>query len=185
MTDGDQEGNTSRIFEFDVLALFGALDERRVATGLSWSQVAREMWDQSADLNLRRADHPISPSTITGMAKRDNTTCQHALFMLRWLGRTPESFLSVATRQVAGSALPEAGPDRRLRWDLTSLYEALDAHRRDEALTWQQLARQLRCTTNQLTGIRVARYAITMRLAMRIVQWLGRPAADFIHAAEW
>ena len=30
-----------------------------------------------------------------------------------------------------------------------------------------------------------ARYAIGMGLAMRIVQWLDRPAADFIYAAGW
>lgn len=47
------------------------------------------------------------------------------------------------------------------------------------------LATQLRCTDHQLTGIRTARYAIGMRLAMRIVQWLARPASAFIDAAEW
>lgn len=36
-----------------------------------------------------------------------------------------------------------------------------------------------------LTGLRTARFAISMRLAMRIAQWLERPAADFIYAARW
>jgi hypothetical protein len=52
-------------------------------------------------------------------------------------------------------------------------------------MTWPELARELRCTPSQLTGIRTARFAIGMTLAMRIVGWLGRPAADFIDAAEW
>jgi hypothetical protein len=30
-----------------------------------------------------------------------------------------------------------------------------------------------------------ARFATGMDLAMRIVQWLGRPAADFVYAATW
>ena len=41
------------------------------------------------------------------------------------------------------------------------------------------------CSENQLTGIRTARYAIGMKLAMRIVQWLERPASAFVYAAEW
>jgi hypothetical protein len=35
-----------------------------------------------------------------------------------------------------------------------------------------------------LTGIRTARFAIGMNLAMRIVQWLEQPAAAFIYAAK-
>ena len=143
------------------------------------------MWDQSALLNERRQDHPISPSTLTGIAKRGDCTCQHALFILRWLGRTPESFLTMPPAPRHDAILPSAGPDQRLRWDLGAVYDALDQHRRERDLTWKELARKLRCTDNQLRGIRTARYAIAMRLMMRIVQWLERPAATFIHAARW
>ncbi|HVB04974.1 MAG TPA: hypothetical protein VNF07_01835 [Acidimicrobiales bacterium] len=44
--------------------------------------------------------------------------------MLRWLGRSPESFLLRGTGRRRGG-LPPAGPDRRLRWNLAHLYEAL------------------------------------------------------------
>ena len=37
----------------------------------------------------------------------------------------------------------------------------------------------------QLTGLKTARYATGMVLAMRITQWVGRPAADFIYMARW
>jgi hypothetical protein len=47
------------------------------------------------------------------------------------------------------------------------------------------LAALLGCTPSQLTGIKRARFAIGMRLAMRITQWIGRPAAEFIDAAHW
>ena len=150
---------------------------------MSWQGVADEIWNQSAALKARRHDHPISPATIRGMAARGNTSCQHALFMLRWLDRSPESFLPSEVNPT--SALPSAGPDRRLRWDLGRLYAALDGRRREERMTWPELARELRRTPSQLTGIRTARFAIGMQLAMRIVGWLGRPAADFIYAAEW
>ena len=87
-----------------------------------------------------------------------------------------------------GWARPEAlpaGPNRRLRWDLQALYEALDARRRERLLTWEELAREIRCSTNQLTGIRTARYAIGMKLAMRIVLWLEQPASTFVYPADW
>jgi hypothetical protein len=171
--------------DFDVAALFAALDAQRQARALTWRGVADEIWHLSAALNASRGDHPISPATITGMAERMDTTCQHALFMLRWLGRAPESFTNWPAAEAANTALPVAGPDRRLRWNLKKLYEALDAQRRLRALTWLQLSEELGCSANQLTGIRTARFAISMVLAMRIVQWLERPARDFIYAAVW
>jgi hypothetical protein len=118
------------------------------------------------------------------MNARGTTTCQHALFMLRWLGAAPEDFVPGVSVEDT-HALPDPGPQFRLRWSLERLYEALDQHRRNRGLTWREAAVEIRCTPNQLTGIRTARYAIEMRLAMRTVGWLGRPAADFIYAAEW
>jgi hypothetical protein len=171
--------------DFDALAMFAAIDARRAERGLSWRQVADEVWDQSARLNQWRRDHPISPSTITGIAKRGDCTCQHALFLLRWLGRAPESFIAVPRAVAGDTSLPSAGPDRRPRWSLAKLYEALNSRRQERQLTWKALARELRCSESQLTGIRTARFAIGMTLAMRIVQWLEHPAASFIDAARW
>jgi hypothetical protein len=167
---------------FDATALYDAMEAQRIDRGLSWRQVADQLWAQSSLLNRKRNDHPISPGTLTGIARRRDCTCQHALFILRWLERSPESFAGRAERRFA---LPPAGPDRRLRWDLSSLYTALDARRREQHLSWAQLASQLRCSQHQLTGIRTARYAIGMRLAMSIVQWLDQPASTFICAAKW
>ena len=170
---------------FDAKALYEAIEAQRIQRGLSWRQVADEIWNQSAELNQRRRDHPISVPTLTGIVRRGDCTCQHALFVLRWLERTPESFLSPSPNDTSDMALPSAGPDERLRWNLPALYDALNARRVERQLTWQELARLLRCTANQLMGIRKARFAIRMTLAMRIVQWLEQPAARFIDAAAW
>jgi hypothetical protein len=124
---------------FDNPALYAALDQKRTALGLSWQRVADQMWEQSAALNGRRRDHPISPSALTN----------------------------------------------RLRWALKLLYVALDEKRRQEGLTWVALAAALGCSPGQLTGLRTAKYATSMDLAMRITQWLGRPAADFVYPAAW
>jgi hypothetical protein len=103
--------------DFDPQSLFDALDRQRQERGLSWTGVARELWSMSAELNaLRPSDHPLAPVTITNVARNGDTSCQHALFFLRWLGRTPESFMPDA--ECADVPLPEAGPDRRLRWHL-------------------------------------------------------------------
>ena len=170
--------------DFDAVALFEAMDAQRSARGLSWREVANEIWELSAVLNERRRDHPISASTLTGIVKRRDCTCQHALFVLRWLGSAPEQFVS-GIRRNGDDALPLVGPDRRLRWNLKVLYDALNARRIQQELSWPEVAEELRCTANQLTGIRTARFAIGMTLAMRIVRWLDRPAATFIYAAEW
>jgi TfoX N-terminal domain len=173
------------VAEFDAGALWRALDAQRRTGGLSWTGVATEMWELSAELNGRRHDHPISASTMANMSKRGDVGCQHALFMLRWLGHPPDRFLRANGARVVEEPLPAAGPDRRLRWDLKRLYAALDAERRERQLTWVNLAQELRCTPSQLTGIRTARFGMSMSVAMRVVQWLGRPAADFVYAAEW
>lgn len=101
----------SSILPFDGTALYRALDARRTELGLSWSGVADQIWDLSFELNYRRSDHPISPATLTKMAEKPGTSCQHAVFMLRWLGRTPESFL-----RGANSDDERFAP---LRWDRT------------------------------------------------------------------
>ncbi len=178
-----QAPKSSRILEFDATALFAAMDAQRLARGMSWQRVADQIWELSSVLNDRRHDHPIAPATITHMRKGGDTSCQHALFFLRWLGRSPESFLDGGDAK--GSPLPRVGRDRRLRWDLKLTYEALDARRRQEKMTWQQLALVLRCTPSQMTGLKRARYATSMRLAMRITQWLEAPAADFVYSATW
>jgi len=169
---------------FDAVALYEALDERRRARGLSWAGAAKELWDLSAELNARRGDHPISAPVLANLGERGATSCQHALFMLRWLERTPESFLAGGSPD-DGARLPSAGLDERPRWNLLALYEALDDVRREKGLTWVETATQIGCHTSQLTGLRTVKFAINMDLAMRCVQWLGRTASDFIYAANW
>jgi hypothetical protein len=135
-------------------------------------------------LNTRRNDHPISPATISKLAGRRGISCQHALFLLRWLGVPPETFIAMPQPGTA-IPLPLADEGHRLRWNLGKLYGALNVARTARRATWQQAADRLHCTPSQLTGLRVAKFATGMRLAMRITQALRRPAADFVYLAEW
>jgi transcriptional regulator with XRE-family HTH domain len=67
---------------------------------------------------------------------------------------------------------------------LNQLHAALNEERRVRGLTWAELAHELNCTPGRLTNLRTARLA-DMDLAMRVTQWLGQPAAAFIHPAQW
>jgi transcriptional regulator with XRE-family HTH domain len=64
------------------------------------------------------------------------------------------------------------------------LHAALNERRRQRQLTWAELAAELGCTSSRLTNLRTARLA-DMDLTMRITQWLGQPAALFVHPAQW
>lgn len=171
--------------QFDLQAFFVAVDKRRRAQQLSWPALAAVIWEQSRILNQQRDDHPISPATIRKLAEGRGLSCQHALFLLRWLDVPPESFIASPQPGTTGIRLPPADETHRLRWDLRRLYAALNAARIAREATWRQAAARLHCTPSQLTGLRAAKFATSMRLAMQITQALRRPAAHFVYAAEW
>lgn len=179
------EGYLPSVHGFNHQAFFDAVDGRRREQQLSWPALARAIWEQSNVLNSRRDDHPISPETIRKMGERGGVSCQHALFLLRWLGVPPEAFIAEPAPGTAGIALPTADESQRLRWNLGKLYASLNQARKARGATWQQAAGRLHCTPSQLTGLRTAKFATGMTLAMRITQALCRPAADFVYAANW
>ena len=94
---------------FDCGALFSALDARRRDRGLDWTALTGELWQQSSELNAQRTDHPLCGGAVSRLATRGATSCQYALFMLRWLQRAPEDFLTGPVVDVGDVTLPEAG----------------------------------------------------------------------------
>ena len=79
---------------FDFAAFFAAFDAKRRDCGLGWYEFADELWQQSWELNAQRMDHPLCGGAVSRLGARGATSCQYALFMLRWLGQAPEEFLS-------------------------------------------------------------------------------------------
>ena len=169
---------------FDCASFFAALDDQRRSRDLDWNQVADELYGQSSTLNAQLMDQAICPGAVVRVNRRGTISCQYAMSMLRWLDRAPEEFLTGPAVDVGDVRLPKAGPDSRLRWNLNELYIELNHERVERGLTWAELAHILDCTPSRLTNLRTARLA-DMDLAMRITQWLGRPAAAFIHPAGW
>ncbi len=169
---------------FDGGALVAEVDVRRAELGFTWSDVAVGLTRQSAVLRAEIDDHDVCAGALVRTVKRGSMSCQYALMLLQWLGRAPEEFLVGDRVQVGDVRLPTVGTEARMRWDLPLLYAAANELREERGLTWTALAAELGCTPNRLTNLRTARQA-DMDLTMRLTQWLGRPAAAFVHAATW
>jgi transcriptional regulator with XRE-family HTH domain len=69
-------------WRFDARALYAALDTKRRAHGMSWQQVAEETG--------------VSASTLTRTKQGGRLEVDGTLAMVRWLGRTVESFTYAA-----------------------------------------------------------------------------------------
>jgi hypothetical protein len=177
-------GRMATLAAFDGSALIAALEAERAAHELGWPALADALYDQSAHLNADLGDHAMCSGALVRTARRGTMSCQYALILLRWIHRAPEDFLTGPVVDVGDVRLPEAGVDSRLRWDLGELHTALNEQRRERGLTWSELAAELDCTPSRLTNLRTARLA-DMGLAMRVTQWLGQPAARFVHPARW
>lgn len=115
---------------------------------------------------------------------RGASSCQYALFLFRWLDRPPEDFVPRSNVDPEHITLPRTDADHRLRWNLRELHAALNNERRDRGMTWAELAGELGCTPSRLTNLKGAKLA-DLALVMTITPWLGRPATEFIHPADW
>jgi hypothetical protein len=167
------------LLRFDMLALCKALDEARLERSLSWVELAAEINRPFA----YTTSIPINVATIRRIAKKQAVTSAVALQVLRWLDRTPESFLvGHEIKPQSGEALPEAGPDRILRFDTRRLYEALNAERRDRDLTWKQVAQELPGFTDGMLTNLAKGPLIGFPRVMFLTQWVRKPASSFVLA---
>src|SRR5664279_6608836 len=111
----------TELARFDFAAFVAAFDGERRDRSLSWAEIADDLWQQSADLDAQREDHPLCGGAVSRLGARGETSCRYALFMLRWLVRAPEEFLAGPAVDVGDVRLPDPGPGYRLRWDLNQL----------------------------------------------------------------
>ena len=167
---------SARLEDFDIAALYAALDEQRQARGLTWAGATREINRPEA----RPVLHPISVSSVTGTRNGRGGEGNIVLQMLLWLDRTPESFVpDHPAPSTPDKLLPQPPPDRRLRWDVPALHAALNEKRQERGMTWKQIADEIGgFTPAMLTGLAKARH-IGFPRVMRLVIWLDRPAASF------
>ena len=161
-------------------ALLDALDAARRARALTWVALTAEInkpFDGTPSI-------PICVGTIRSMRTKRAVTSAVVLQVLRWLGRTPESFLrgqgEGPDMSDINEALPEPGPGRILRFDTAAMYRAINAERVRRGMTWKQLARELPGLTENMLKNLANGPLIGFPYVMMIPQWLGCPAATFI-----
>jgi hypothetical protein len=156
--------------------LLATLDAERQARGLSWVRLTEINKPLAGTSSI-----PISLATIRGIGSKSSVTSAVVLQILRWLRRTPESFL--AAGEVAPQAeetLPDPGPSHILRFDTRALHAALNAERRKRGLTWKAVAGELPGFTDSMLINLATGPLIGFPRVMTLTQWLGRPAASFV-----
>lgn len=158
-------------------ALHAVLDAERRALHLSWIELTAQInkpFDGTSSI-------PISLTTIRSMQKKRSVTSAVVLQVLRWLGRTPESFLTGhGSSPTASETLPEPGPSRILRFDTRAMHGALEAERARRGMTWKQVAAELPGFTEGTLRNLASGPLIGFPRVMMITQWLGLPAARFV-----
>jgi cyanate lyase len=153
---------------FDAQALEDALDERRRAEGLSWAELGRRLH--------------VAPSTMRGLAAQQVIEADGALAMVRWLGRSVESF----------TALPDAPPLPQGDWvtdggfvriGAARVHQALEMARTTRGLSWDEVARTITALGAPTATAGLTRLAKGGRMdvhqVVAICAWLGRPVAGF------
>jgi hypothetical protein len=168
------------MFEFDMRALQTTLDVERRARKLTWDQLAAEInapFEHTPSI-------PISVGTLRTMTTKRSVTSAVVLQVLRWLRRSPESFLAGRGDQAPApdEALPEAGLTQILRFDTTTMHAALDAKRRERWMIWREVASELPGFTPSMLMNLAKGPLIGFPRVMTLTQWLGRPAAYFVRA---
>lgn len=165
--------------DFDLRALYEAMDAQRRERGLTWTAAVRQ-------INRRETKgHPVSTATVTGVGTTAVAEGDGVLQMLRWLGRSPESFIpAFPDADAARFRLPAALDSQALRWDARTLHAALEARRAERALTWAEAAREIGGVSGAMLTYLAQGGRVGFPGVMRLVRWLDQPAADFIRVVD-
>ena len=166
---------------FALKTLYDALDEKRQERGLTWAQATREV----NAVGPNAPAHRIATSTITGLRTRAVAEGAGVLQMLRWLERSPESFLPECPSELLRrSALPHTDRHQVLRFDTRKLYDALDKQRKARGLTWQQVALETGVPASHARGLaRGGRTGFPGVVSLTL--WLNQPVAEFVRRSPY
>lgn len=165
--------------DFSLRALYEALDAQRRSRGISWAQATREM--NGGARRVRPSRHALSASTVKRIGTRRVAEGDGVLQMLRWLGRTAESFVPGHPESESQRAQLPTGCI--LRFDTRKIHAALDARRIERQMTWTQVAREIGAGASSLTHLaQGGRTALPQ--VMRMFRWLNGTAAEFTRSVR-
>jgi hypothetical protein len=160
--------------DFDLKALYAAMDDQRRSRALSWAAVAREINHFITD------GHPVASSTITGVKTKVLAEGDGILQMLLWLGRTPESFVpGFPDADARRFQLPGQAEGQILRWDAAALHSALNAKRQAAEMTWKDVANAVGGISSGMLTHLAKGGRVGVPGVMRMTAWLGQPATTF------
>ena len=156
--------------DFKVYELIEVMDAKREAEGLTWRQVNSHLaW--------------MSKATFDRIRERGESSCNHILPMIQWVGRTPESF-TVDPDGGVHEFLPDPSPRRwRWWWAHHHLAAEVDAKRRHLELSWEEVTEAMGLRAGgaaAVKGIDKLRYGPPIGLAMIAARWVERSAASFM-----
>jgi hypothetical protein len=166
--------------DFELRALYEALDAQRQSRGLTWAAATREISIVGSTIGRR----PVASSTIKALSSKALAEGDGVLQMLRWLGRAPETFMSGLSPDLAAAKLPSASTGKVMRFDTKKLYEALDAQRRARGLSWGYLAVETGVFESHMRGLKKGGRT-AFPAVMRLTIWLKLPASEFIRLAPF
>ena len=166
--------------DFNLAALYEALDAERQERGLTWQEALSQINRRS---DRRTAGHPIAKSTLSNLRTGAIAEGDGVLQMLRWLNRTPESFVP-GCEPLEVHKLPDIPADQILRFDTTRLHAALGAQRVARGLTWKQVAAEIGgMSATSLTHLKNGGRT-GFPFVMRMARWLNLPVAHFTRASR-
>ena len=163
--------------DFDTAALYRAIEDHRLARGVTWAEVARDINSLFRDAS----SSPISVTTLRSLQTRTVVEGDGVLQVLRWLDAAPERFMPGTTRS---EALPHARADQLLRFDTQRVYVALDARRHERGISWKQVAYEIPGTSaSSLTRLAHGGRTSFPQIG-RIAQWLERTIASLVRVTD-
>jgi len=166
--------------DFDLKALYAALDQQRQARGMTWAAAARDI-SAAGPVPARR---PVASSTITSLRTKALAEADGVLQMLGWLGRAPESFVPGLPPALAASTLPTVDARAVLRFDTRKLYEALAVARDACGFTWSETAAATGVPASHMRGL-ASGGRTAFPLVMRLTRWLQEPASRFVRQSPY
>ncbi len=156
----------------DIGALQRALDSERIARGMTWAALAREIH--------------ISVPSLRQMTGRGQIEADAVVLILQWLKRRCDEFVVRPDGDEAPWAdrakLPEP-PHLFARFDTIALYGALDRVRSERGVTWGVVAGELGTTP----GV-IARFTkggrTNANLMVAAAEWAGEPVESLLQPSR-